>query len=115
MLEALPLARDLTPESAEAEMDNTQRAEQDDCTCPWTDPATWTTYYGAVEPGSTREFEPTCPVHGCPDCKWRSVPDGQGGGDGEFEPCEKHAVSVDLAEVIENGWPDVATFGSEPF
>lgn len=34
------------------------------CTCPFTDPATWTTHYGAVEPGSTREYDPTCPVHG---------------------------------------------------
>lgn len=38
--------------------------EHPDCTCPWTDPAMWTTYYGATEPGRTREFEPTCPVHG---------------------------------------------------
>lgn len=34
------------------------------CTCPFTDPATWTTHYGAVEPGSTQEYDPTCPVHG---------------------------------------------------
>lgn len=34
------------------------------CTCPFTDPATWTKYYGAVEPGSTQEYDPTCPTHG---------------------------------------------------
>lgn len=36
----------------------------DACTCPWVDPSLWTTYYGAVEPGSTREFDPDCVVHG---------------------------------------------------
>ncbi len=36
----------------------------DRCTCPWVDPRHWTTHYGAVEPGSTREFDPTCPEHG---------------------------------------------------
>ncbi|ASZ75152.1 hypothetical protein PBI_TREYKAY_83 [Mycobacterium phage TreyKay] len=33
------------------------------CTCPWVDPSLWTTHYGAVEPGSTREHNPLCPVH----------------------------------------------------
>ena len=39
-------------------------ADRDECTCPWVDPKYWTTYYGAVEPGSTREYDPTCPAHG---------------------------------------------------
>lgn len=33
------------------------------CTCPWVDPSLWTTHYGAVEPGSTQEHNPLCPVH----------------------------------------------------
>lgn len=31
---------------------------------PTTDPATWTTHYGVVEPGSMQEYDPTCPMHG---------------------------------------------------
>ena len=38
--------------------------DEQSCTCPYTDPATWTTYCGAVEPGSTQEYDPTCPAHG---------------------------------------------------
>jgi hypothetical protein len=34
------------------------------CTCPYVDPKYWTTYYGAVEPGSMQEYDPTCPAHG---------------------------------------------------
>lgn len=34
------------------------------CSCFWTDPSTWTTHYGAVEPGSQREWNPECPEHG---------------------------------------------------
>ena len=34
------------------------------CTCPWTEPSTWTTYGDATEPGSQREFDPYCPEHG---------------------------------------------------
>lgn len=34
------------------------------CTCPYTDPATWTTYGSAIDPATTQEYEPTCPVHG---------------------------------------------------
>ena len=37
---------------------------EDKCTCPWTDPSTWTRYGSAVEPGSQREYDPTCPEHG---------------------------------------------------
>lgn len=34
------------------------------CLC-WPLPESmWTTHYGAVEPGSTHEFNPGCPVHG---------------------------------------------------
>jgi hypothetical protein len=40
-----------------------ERAD-DACTCPWVEPSLWTTYYGAIEPGSTREFDPDCVVHG---------------------------------------------------
>lgn len=36
------------------------------CSCPWTDPATWTRYGGAIEPGSTRVYDPECLVHGRP-------------------------------------------------
>ena len=36
----------------------------DDCTCPWTPEHLWTRHYGAVEPGSQRELDPFCPVHG---------------------------------------------------
>lgn len=36
----------------------------DECLCTWTPPETWTMHYGVIEPGSAREFEPTCPVHG---------------------------------------------------
>ena len=39
-------------------------ARDDDCTCPWLPPAMWTTYGGAVEPGSTREPDMECPEHG---------------------------------------------------
>ena len=34
------------------------------CSCPWTPPSTWTTHYGAVEPGSMREHDPGCLEHG---------------------------------------------------
>ncbi|MGD7788192.1 hypothetical protein ACQCX2_07690 [Propionibacteriaceae bacterium Y1700] len=34
------------------------------CACPWVDPKYWTTHYGAIDPASTQEYEPTCPVHG---------------------------------------------------
>ncbi len=34
-----------------------------DCTCPWVPEHLWTRHYGAVEPGSQREFDPFCPVH----------------------------------------------------
>jgi hypothetical protein len=34
------------------------------CACYWTDPSTWTTHYGAAEPGSQREWNPECPEHG---------------------------------------------------
>jgi len=44
------------PTRAEAEADEA-------CVCPWTDPSTWFTYYGATEPGGQREWDPDCPVH----------------------------------------------------
>jgi hypothetical protein len=59
------------------------------CTCFWTDPSTWTTHYGAVEPGSQREWNPECPEHGRateeligPDtlCPCGKVNDGTGSG-----------------------------------
>jgi hypothetical protein len=34
------------------------------CTCFWTDPSTWTMYYGAAEPASQMEWNPDCGVHG---------------------------------------------------
>lgn len=34
-----------------------------ECTCFWTDPATWTYYGSAVEPGSQMEPNPECAVH----------------------------------------------------
>lgn len=34
-----------------------------ECTCILTDPKTWTTHAGAVEPGSQMEPDPDCPVH----------------------------------------------------
>lgn len=34
-----------------------------ECECFWTDPSTWTTHYGATEPGSQMEWNPECPVH----------------------------------------------------
>jgi hypothetical protein len=34
------------------------------CECPWTDESTWTRYGSAVEPGSQRQYDPSCPVHG---------------------------------------------------
>lgn len=34
-----------------------------ECACFWTDPKDWTVHYGAVEPASTREWNPECPVH----------------------------------------------------
>lgn len=34
------------------------------CTCPMTDPSTWTTYGSAVEPASQYEWDPDCPQHG---------------------------------------------------
>jgi len=38
--------------------------DAESCTCFWTDPATWTTHYSVVEPGSQREWNPDCPEHG---------------------------------------------------
>ncbi|ATW58934.1 hypothetical protein PHIRE_FLUKE_33 [Arthrobacter phage Fluke] len=34
-----------------------------ECTCHLVDEKYWTTYYGAVEPGSMYEPNPDCPVH----------------------------------------------------
>jgi len=34
------------------------------CLCFEVPESMWTTHYGAVEPGSTHEFNPDCPVHG---------------------------------------------------
>ena len=34
------------------------------CECPWVDPSLWTTHYGAVDPATTHEYNPNCPVHG---------------------------------------------------
>lgn len=34
------------------------------CLCQEVPESMWTTHYGAVEPGSTHEFNPDCPVHG---------------------------------------------------
>lgn len=34
------------------------------CECPWVDPSLWTTHYGAVDPATTQEYNPDCPVHG---------------------------------------------------
>lgn len=34
-----------------------------ECLCWHTPPEMWTTHYGAVEPGSTMEWNPSCPVH----------------------------------------------------
>jgi hypothetical protein len=34
------------------------------CLCWLVPERMWTTHYGAVEPGSTHEFNPDCPVHG---------------------------------------------------
>jgi len=42
-------------------------AETPPCECWPTPPETWTTHYGAVEPGSAIEFNPECPAHGGPD------------------------------------------------
>lgn len=39
----------------------------DECTCFWVDPKYWFTHYGAVEPGSQREYNPECPEHGIVD------------------------------------------------
>lgn len=36
----------------------------ENCSCTLTEPSTWTTYGSAVEPGSTCEWDPYCPVHG---------------------------------------------------
>jgi hypothetical protein len=30
------------------------------CTCPWTDETTWTKHGDSVEPGSQREYDPSC-------------------------------------------------------
>ena len=35
-----------------------------ECTCPAVDPSLWTTHYGAVDPATMSEWEPTCPAHG---------------------------------------------------
>jgi len=35
-----------------------------ECLCWMTPPEMWTTHYGAVEPGSTMEWNPACGVHG---------------------------------------------------
>jgi len=47
-----------------------------ECTCTVTDPKTWTTHNGAVEPGSMMEPDPDCDAHfpylsGCTECKVR--------------------------------------------
>jgi hypothetical protein len=34
------------------------------CLCWPVPPSMWTTHYGAVEPGSTHEYNPDCPEHG---------------------------------------------------
>ena len=36
----------------------------DGCECGVTPESMWTTYYGAVEPGSQIEYNPECPKHG---------------------------------------------------
>lgn len=36
------------------------------CECWVTPESMWTTHYGAVEPGSTIEYNPECPEHGAP-------------------------------------------------
>lgn len=38
-------------------------SDESGCECWPTDPSTWTTYGSAVEPGSTLEPNPECPVH----------------------------------------------------
>lgn len=37
----------------------------------------------------------------CADCRWISIPDGQGGGDGERVPCEDHVRYLSLDEFLE--------------
>lgn len=39
------------------------------CTCIVVDEKYWFSHYGATEPGSMMEFEPTCPEHGDPDAE----------------------------------------------
>ncbi len=39
-----------------------------ECLCWHTPPEMWTTHYGAVEPGSTMEWNPSCPVHAAGRC-----------------------------------------------
>lgn len=56
------------------------------CACWMTDPSTWFTYYGAVEPGSQWEWNPDCPVHrarwaDCQACGHPADPAGP-------QPCE---------------------------
>lgn len=59
--------------------DDEQEIVGDGCVCWVTPEHTWTTHYGAVEPGSQVECNPRCPKHGekptsatvklhCPDC-----------------------------------------------
>lgn len=50
--------------NARADQLRRQVEQVERCTCPWVDPKYWTTHYGAVEPGSTQEYDPTCPIHG---------------------------------------------------
>jgi hypothetical protein len=38
--------------------------EREECSCFWVPESMWTTHYGAVEPGSQREWNPDCPEHG---------------------------------------------------
>lgn len=53
------VARYVWPRKKTAEVDPNQA----ECTCHPTDPATWTTYGSAVEPGSMFEPDPDCPRH----------------------------------------------------
>ena len=43
-----------------------------ECECPWMPEHMWTRHYGAIEPGSTQEYNPECPVHG--EAQAASVP-----------------------------------------
>ena len=35
-----------------------------ECTCPWVAEELWTRCFGIAEPGSQREWDPSCPAHG---------------------------------------------------